>query len=372
MNKDMDKNMKNMKSTIYFDRNPVISSFASVASKKEAEGSLANFFDHIEMDPYFKKETWEQAESEIQRIAVTKALEKANIQSNAVNFIFAGDLVNQCVCSTYALRDFNIPFLGIYGACSTMAEGMLLAASMVNAGYGERATAVTSSHFSSAERQYRNPLSYGGQRTQSAQWTVTGGGAVIIEQNTEQSQEQLEQKTEKKIIVKSATVGRIVDYAVTDSSNMGAAMAPAAADTILRFFKDTNMKVTDLDYIVTGDLGYVGSELLLNILRQDDMDISFQHRDCGVMIYKKDEQDTHSGGSGCGCSASVLSAYFLPRIKSGEIKNMLFCGTGALMSPMLSFQGESIPGIAHAVLLSQQVDSVKLMLRGASAGVFAR
>jgi stage V sporulation protein AD len=332
-----------MKQTINFQNSPKITSFASVAGQKEVEGNLGQYFDYTENDPYFKKETWEQAESEIQRLAVNISLEKANLKAEDISYVFAGDLINQCICSTYALRDFGVPFFGLYGACSTMAEGLLLSAAMVNAGYGERAITVTSSHFSSAERQYRMPMSYGGQRTPSAQWTVTGGGAVIVENNKDGN---------SSISIKAGTVGKIIDYAITDITNMGAAMAPAAADTILKFFEDTNTKAADYDYIVTGDLGYIGSELLLNILNKEGVDISFQHRDCGVMIYDKKEQDTHSGGSGCGCSASVLCAYFLPKLKSGEIKNMLFIATGALMSPMISFQGESIPAIAHLLHLS--------------------
>ncbi|MDR0919252.1 MAG: stage V sporulation protein AD [Oscillospiraceae bacterium] len=331
-----------MKSTIIFNNKPVIKGYASVAGKKEIEGNLSEYFDYTDTDQYFKKDTWEQAESEIQRIAVDTALNKSNLTPEDINFIFAGDLVNQCVSSTYGLRDFHIPFLGVYGACSTMAESLLLATCMVNAGYGKLAIGVTSSHFSSAERQFRMPLSYGGQRTPSAQWTVTGGGAVIVEENSGQGD----------IFIKSATVGKLVDYDIKDATNMGAAMAPAAADTIQTFLKDTEISLSNIDFIITGDLGYVGSELLIDILQKEGIDISSKHRDCGIMIYDKDTQDTHSGGSGCGCGASVLTAYFLPKLQKKEIKNILFCATGALMSPTLSQQGESIPSIAHLLHIS--------------------
>jgi stage V sporulation protein AD len=234
----------------------------------------------------------------------------------------------------------NIPFLGIYGACSTMAEGLLLSALLTDSGIGGNIAAATSSHFSTAERQFRFPLSYGGQRPPSAQWTCTASGAVILSPEGGAP------------YVKGATIGTITDLGVTDANNMGAAMAPAAASTIKKYLDDTSSTPEDFDYIVTGDLGHVGSNLLLQLLEKEGVDISRQHKDCGVMIFNADEQDTHAGGSGCGCSASVLCGHFLPRVQTGEIKDMLFIGTGALMSPTASQQGESIPSIAHLVHIS--------------------
>lgn len=331
-----------MGQTIFFNNMPPIISHSAIGGKKEKEGNLSGSFDYLSDDQYFGQKTWEQAESHMQAMAINTVLNKTQLKNNDINFIFAGDLINQCVCSTYALRDFEIPFFGIYGACSTMAEGMILAAAMVNAQYGQRAIAVTSSHFSSAERQFRTPLSYGSQRTPTAQWTVTGAGAVLIDSAG----------GPEKAKIKAATVGKIIDYEITDTCNMGAAMAPAAADTILNFIKDASINIADIDHFITGDLGVYGSELLIELLKKDNIDITEKHLDCGKMIYDTENQDTHAGGSGCGCAASVFCGHILPKLESGELKNIVFCATGALMSPTLSQQGETIPGIAHLLQIT--------------------
>lgn len=316
-----------------------IESFAGVASKKEGEGPLGQYFDKIVEDSHFGKDSWEKAESRFQLEAVSLAVQKAGITKEDIDIICSGDLINQCIGSTYGLRELEIPFLGIYGACSTMAEGLLISSILTENNVANRAIAVTSSHFSTAERQFRFPLSYGGQRTPTAQWTCTASGAVILS------------KTNGLIKVTGGCIGKITDMDVSDINNMGSAMAPAAATTIQRYLTATGTNPADYDFIVTGDLGIVGSKLLVEFLQKQNIDISVQHRDCGCMIFDAEKQDTHCGGSGCGCSASVLCSYFLPMLQNGTAKNILFIATGALMSPMSLQQGESIPTIAHLVHL---------------------
>lgn len=319
----------------------MIESFGSVVGKKESEGPLGSCFDEVVEDSHFGRSTWEQAESRFQQEAVSLAVRKAGLVKEDLDVILSGDLINQCIGSTYGLRELDVPFLGIYGACSTMAEGLLLASVLVESGCAKRAAAVTSSHFSTAERQFRAPLSYGGQRTPTAQWTCTAAGAVIV-------------SDAGKVRISGGCIGRIADMGITDISNMGSAMAPAAAETIRRYLNATHTSPEDYDCIVTGDLGIVGSTLLRDFLMKQGIDISARHCDCGAMIFDNETQDTHCGGSGCGCSASVLSGYFLPKLESGELKNILFAATGALMSPMSLQQGESIPAIAHLIHLEQQ------------------
>lgn len=316
---------------------PKIEGFASVAGGKEGKGPLGDCFDKIIEDSHFGKETWEKAESHFQLEAVSMAINKANLAKEDIDVICSGDLINQCIGSAYGLRELEIPFLGLYGACSTMAEGLLTASLITESGAVNRAAAVTSSHFSTAERQFRFPLSYGGQRTPTSQWTCTASGAVIVSSD------------KGAVEVVGGCIGKITDMGVTDINNMGSAMAPAAAETIKRYLEGTSTKPSDYDCIITGDLGIVGSELLVEFLLKQGIDISNEHKDCGAMIFDPEEQDTHCGGSGCGCSASVLCGYFLPKIESGELKNVLFAATGALMSPMSLQQGESIPSISHLV-----------------------
>lgn len=316
---------------------PKIESFAAIAGGKEGKGPLGSCFDKIIDDSHFGEDTWEKAESHFQLEAVCAAINKVNLLKENIDAIFSGDLINQCIGSAYGLRELEIPFVGLYGACSTMAEGLLMSALLCESGAVNRTVAVTSSHFSTAERQFRFPLSYGGQRTPTSQWTCTASGAAIVSNDN----------GEAKII--GGCIGKITDMGVTDINNMGSAMAPAAAETISRYLEATGTKPTDYDCIVTGDLGIVGSRLLVDFLMKQGIDINKQHKDCGAMIFDPETQDTHCGGSGCGCSASVLCGYFLPKVISGEIKNMLFAATGALMSPMSLQQGESIPSISHLV-----------------------
>jgi len=321
---------------------PTIRSFASTTGKKEGDGPLGKYFDEVSEDAYFGQKTWEQGESELLKRTVLRAVSKAGLVPDDIDYMFAGDLLNQCITSTYGLRDLNIPLLGIYGACSTMSEGLLLASLVTDSGIGGNVIAATSSHFCTAERQFRFPLSYGSVRTPTAQWTCTASGAAVVSPKASAP------------FVRAVTIGKIVDLGVTDANNMGAAMAPAAAYVIKTFLQDTAMEPKDFDAIITGDLGTVGSKLLIELLRGDGIDISGCHRDCGVMMFDIEDQDVHAGGSGCGCSASVLCGYFLPKVKSGEIKNILFCATGALMSTTASQQGESIPSVSHAVYISAE------------------
>lgn len=323
------------KRTILFENKPHIISYGSVVGKKEHEGPLSAEFDRYITDSYFGEKTYERAESRLQKTAVQTALDKAGLKQNDIDCILAGDLLNQCIGSSFGLREFGIPFIGLYGACSTMALSTLVASLLVDSAAAKRAIAVTSSHFCSAERQYRFPLDYGSQRTPTAQWTVTGSGALILQQNGNGP------------YINAATIGEIEDYGITDINNMGAAMAPAAASTIMHFLKDTGTSPEDYDVIYTGDLGYVGTNLLYELLEREGIDIRCRHSDCGLIIFDRENQDVHAGGSGCGCSASVLCSFIMHRFEDGDFKNILFLSTGALMSPTSSFQGESIPGIAH-------------------------
>lgn len=323
------------KRTIIFENKPRIISYGSVVGKKEHEGPLSNEFDAYTTDSFFGEKSFEKAESKLQKTAVQTALDKAGLTPDDIDNIFAGDLLNQCIGSSFGLRSFGIPFIGLYGACSTMALSAGLAAVFIDSGAAKKTVSVTSSHFCSAERQYRFPLNYGSQRTPTAQWTVTGSGALILGKDGED------------IYISSVTFGEIEDLNIKDANNMGSAMAPAAAGTLLNFFKDTETKPDDYDIIFTGDLGYVGTNLLYELLEREGIDIRCRHSDCGTLIFDREKQDVHAGGSGCGCSASVLCSYIMHRLEKGDFGNILFMSTGALMSPTSSFQGESIPGIAH-------------------------
>ena len=331
------------KRTVRLEGSVHIGGFAAAVGPKEAEGPLAEYFDVRAEDEFLGEDSFEKAESRLQQLAVKTALKKGGVVESQVDLIFAGDLLNQCIGSAYGLKDFGIPFVGLYGACSTMALGLIMAATAVESGAAERAVAVTSSHFCSSERQFRFPLEYGGQRPPTAQWTVTGSGAVVLDN----------EPASDGISVQAYTVDKIVDLNVTDMNNMGAAMAPAAADTIAVFLQDTATAPSDYDLIVTGDLGFTGSELLLKLLSEQGIELE-NHKDCGKMIFDRFRQDVHSGGSGCGCSASVLCSCLLQKLASGKLKNILFCATGALMSPTASMQGESIPSIAHLVHLKSE------------------
>ena len=325
--------------TILMENKISVTSFSAVGGKKEGEGPMRDCFDYIDSDDRFGQNSFEEAESAMQGIAMQNMLEKRGIEPKELSMMFGGDLLNQCIGTSFGVFDFRVPYIGIYGACSTMSEGLMLAAMSVDSGAGDRVAAITSSHFCTAERQYRMPLDYGGQRTPTSQWTATASGALLVERG------------QKPPYVRAVTVGRMEDKGIKDANNMGAAMAPAAYSTIKRFFEDTGTEPGQFDRIVTGDLGSVGSRILCELLHRDGIEIYDRHLDCGRMIYSE-EQDVHAGGSGCGCAASMLCGYFLPQIRDGSLKNILFAATGALLSPTSTMQGKSIPGISHLVWIS--------------------
>ena len=325
------------KYTLLFERMPAILGHAAVCGRKEAEGPLGHTFYQTFSDPYIGQESFEKAESHLQTEAASLAIRKAGLEKSDISMIFAGDLLNQCISSSFGLRGLDIPFLGQYGACSTMAQTLIMASCMVESGAANYAAAVTSSHFCTAERQFRTPLEYGAQRAPAAQWTATASGAAVL-------------GTGCGVRVRHAAVGRITDLGITDVSNMGAAMAPAAAQTLLDFFTDTATAPKDYDRIFTGDLGQVGTELLHELLRENGTEL-LNHDDCGLLLFDRKTQDVHAGGSGCGCAAGVLCGHILSEMERGNLKNILFMATGALMSTTSSQQGESIPGIAHLVHL---------------------
>lgn len=325
------------KQTILLDKEVSVLSYASVVGKKEGEGPLKNKFDSIYNDEFLGEDSFEKAESKLQKLSVTAALQKSKLSEKSIDLIFAGDLLNQCIGSSFGLKDLGVPFVGMYGACSTMALSTIMAALAIESGAAEKTVSVTSSHFCSAERQFRFPLEYGGQRTPTSQWTVTGSGAIILSQDSGSPK------------INAVSIGKIIDLDIKDMNNMGAAMAPAAADSILNFLLDTETMPKDYDLILTGDLGVVGSKLLNQIMSAENMPLKSIHNDCGLMIYDLKKQDVHAGGSGCGCSATVLCSEILTEMRTGKYKNVIFCATGALMSPTSSLQGESIPSVAHIV-----------------------
>ena len=322
---------------------PSVRSCACIGGKFEGQGPLGSCFDELGQDSFFGEETWEKAESAMQKRALSRALDKAGLKAGDLDYILAGDLLNQCVGSSFGLRDFGIPFFGLYGACSTMGESLALASLLIDGGFARRAAAMTSSHFCTAERQYRMPVPYGSQRTPTAQWTATAAGCTILEERG------------KGPYVTHVLCGRIVDKGIKDANNMGAAMAPAAYDTLSAFFRDTETTPKDYDLILTGDLGELGHDIVLDFLRQDGLDPGQRYQDCGLLLYDREGQDMHAGASGCGCSAAVLNGYVLPGLRDGKWRRVLFAPTGALLSPTTSFQGESVPGICHAVCLCAQV-----------------
>ena len=325
--------------SIQFDEAPYILSSASVVGTKEGEGPLGGLFDMVGSDDLFGEDNWEAAESTLQKEAAVLAMGKAGVSKEEIRYIFGGDLLGQSIATTFGLMELNIPLFGLYGACSTAGESLSLAAMAVAAGYGEQVLAVTSSHFASAEKQFRFPLEYANQRPLSASWTVTGSGAFVVGKRRGKSR------------ITGITTGKVVDFGIKDSMNMGAAMAPAACDTIYQNLVDFERKPEDYDKIITGDLGYVGQEILLKLLREKGYDISAQHMDCGIEIYDRETQDTHSGGSGCGCSACTLSADVLPKLEKGVLRRVLFVPTGALLSQVSFHEGQTVPGIAHAVVI---------------------
>lgn len=327
------------KYTVMLSNQPRIISYAAVAGKKEGEGPLGKQFDAVFEDTRLGEKTWERAESALQREALTRALDKAGVSPSQLQYIFAGDLLNQNIASTFGMRETAVPLLGQFGACSTMGQTMAMAAIFVDSGAADLCGALTSSHFCTAERQFRFPLEYGGQRPPTSQWTATASGAVVIGRGG------------RGVCIRAACIGRVQDLGITDVNNMGGAMAPAAADTLNNFFVDTQTGPEDYDAIVTGDLGAVGSDLCRELLSRRGYTLGERYTDCGLLLFDRERQDAHAGGSGCGCSASVLCAHWLPMMERGEINRLVFVPTGALMSPTSSQQGESIPAIAHAILL---------------------
>ena len=330
------------KCSIEFDNKPLISASASVVGQKEGEGPLGEYFDRVIDDPMAGQNTWEEAESEMQRQLVDELLIKSGLQAKEIRYFFAGDLLGQLIATSFGISGFEVPVFGLYGACSTMGEALSLAAMTVSAGYADNVIAMTSSHFGSAEKQFRFPLDYGNQRPLCATWTVTGAGGVILSASGESD-----------ICVSGITTGRIMDYGIQDSFNMGAAMAPAACDVIYNHLMDFERRPEDYDAIYTGDLGSVGQTILIDLMDKRGFDISKVHHDCGVEIYDAGTQDTHAGGSGCGCSAATLSAQILRRIREGEYSRVLFVPTGALLSTISFNEGKTVPGIAQAVVIER-------------------
>ncbi len=325
--------------TLLLEQGAALVSSAAVVGRKEGEGPLADSFDRIVRDPYAGQKSWEKAESELQKQAVTLALQKANLPANEIDVMLSGDLINQCTPSCYAAAPLGIPMLGLFGACSTAAESLALGSLMVESGAAEHALCLTSSHFCTAERQFRTPLAYGGQRSPTAQWTVTGAGAFVLAK-------------EGALKIKGVCIGRPVDMGVRDVSNMGAAMAPAACDTLTRFFRDTGKAPCDFDLILTGDLGSIGHRIVGEQMSSQGLPLGERYEDCGLLVYDVKRQDMHAGGSGCGCSAVVLAGHVISKMKQGLYSNVLLAGTGALMSPMSLQQGDAIVGIAHLIWLS--------------------
>lgn len=335
--------------SLVFQEAPVIVSAASVAGSKEAQGPLAKLFDMTNQDDLFGAQTWEEAESNMQKEACILALGKAHVNPEEVRCLFGGDLLRQGIATSMGVEALQIPLFGLYGACSTSGEALALAAMSTAAGYGKYMLAVTSSHFGSAEKEFRFPLGYASQRPLSAHWTVTGSGAFLVA--PEGTKKQDGQDGESHVRIAGVTVGKIVDYGLKDSQNMGACMAPAAMDTIVQNFRDMNRGEEDYDKIITGDLGYVGQSILFDLVRGKGYDIRKKHIDCGMVIFDQETQDTHAGGSGCGCAAVTLASLILPKIEKGEWKRVLFVPTGALMSTVSFNEGASVPGIAHGIVL---------------------
>mgnify|MGYP002616277343 CR=1 FL=1 len=335
----MDMNAMKGTQSIAFSESPYLVSAGSVAGKKEGEGPLGKYFDIASEDDLFGEKTWELAEGTMQKLACKLALKNAGVQPEEVRYLFGGDLLRQGIATSMGAEELQIPVFGLFGACSTSGEALALAAMTVAAGYGDLVLAATSSHFGSAEKEFRFPLGYANQRPLSSTWTVTGSGAFLVG------------KKKSRVRISGVTIGKIVDYGLKDSQNMGACMAPAATDTIYRNFQDLGRTQEDYDQVITGDLGYIGQSILFDLMKSRGYDIRKKHMDCGMTIFDQETQDTHAGGSGCGCAASTLASYILPKIENGEWRRILFVPTGALMSTVSFNEGASVPGIAHAIMI---------------------
>ena len=327
------------RSSFRFSQPPVICAWASAVGKKEGEGPLGRGFDGVFRDSLLGQDSWEQGERALQQTVLRRLLRKAGLSGEELGAVFSGDLLNQCIASSFALRNSGIPHLGLYGACSTMAEGLVLASMAVGGGFLRNAAAMASSHFCSCERQYRFPLGYGGQRTPTSQWTVTGAGALLLAPRGKGPR------------VRSCTLGTVRDLGLKDANNMGCAMAPAALQTICAHLEDLGREPADYDLIVTGDLGRVGLQMLLELAERRGLQLGGRLQDCGAMIFSEDDRSVRAGGSGAGCSAAVLCSNLLRRLNTGSLKRILFCGTGALLSPLTTQQKLPIPGICHAVAI---------------------
>lgn len=329
--------MKIGKQTIKFD-NVYVKGHFSAVGKKEGEGPLGKWFDYASEDAHFGEDSWEKAEMRMLLHAVNGAICSSKLKKEKIDYFLGGDLLNQCISANFASRELELPFFGLYGACSTMVESLILGSTLISGGFSENLVCGACSHFCSAERQYRFPLAYGGQRSPTSQWTVTGAGATVLS------------KKEGRVRIKKATVGKITDAGISDLNNMGAAMAPAAAETLVTYFSESGESPESYDLIATGDLGHIGHKLLAGLLKDNGIVIK-NLNDCGKMIFDKEKQDTHSGGSGCGCCASTLNSYILKNMETGRLKRTLVIATGALMSPTTAYQGETIPAIAHLIEL---------------------
>ena len=323
--------------TIKFDVTPTITSTACIVGPKESDGPLASYFDKCLDDEFWGEETWEKAESKIIKETVSLAVAKSKIASQEIDYCFAGDLLNQCISSSFGLRELNIPFFGVFGACSTFVESMCLGSVFIDGGGAQNVLCATSSHFCSAEKQFRFPLELGNQRPPTSQWTVTGSGAAVLS------------KSGNGPYITHITPGKIVDLGIKDANNMGAAMAPAAVDTLLTHFKDTGRAPSYYDLILTGDLGHIGKEITIDMMKTHGYNIKSNYNDCGVLIFDKATQDTHSGGSGCACCGTVFSGYVFQQLQQKKVQKVLLIATGALTNATSAQQRESIPGIAHAV-----------------------
>ncbi len=347
------------KQSLMFEKAPRLISAASVVGSKEAEGPLGKLFDVCGQDDLFGMQTWEEAESTMQKEACVLAVGKAHVRAEEIRYLFGGDLLRQGIATSMGVEELNIPMFGLYGACSTSGEALALAAMSAAAGYGNYMLAVTSSHFGSAEKEFRFPLGYASQRPLSAHWTVTGSGAFLVAghncgEDGPADGDDGDTGTAAPfhhVRITGVTVGKIVDYGLKDSQNMGACMAPAAMDTILANFEDMSRDESDYDRIITGDLGYVGQSILLDLVQKEGHNLYKNHLDCGMTIYDREAQDTHAGGSGCGCAAVTLASFVLPKLEKGEWKRVLFVPTGALMSTVSYNEGASVPGIAHGIVL---------------------
>lgn len=337
------KSNKVGKQTIIFNNKPVMKACYSLVGEKEGQGNFKGYFDHILVDDMFDEKSFEKAERKILEVCIYNSIDKAHLQLKDIDCVICGDLLNQIISSSFTARQLDKPFLGLYGACSTMAESLIVGSCLIDGGYANNVVCATGSHFSTAEKQYRNPLELGNQRPPMSQWTITGAGSTILSSSG------------KGNVITSATIGKVVDFGIIDVNNMGAAMAPAAMSTLIAHFLDTKTSPDDYDLIVTGDLGKLGSEILRDLMEKNGFPLGQNYSDCGHMMYSNNQR-TFQGGSGAGCSASVLNSYINKKVLSGEYKKVLFCATGALLSTLSSQQGESVPGICHAVVIENVLE----------------